>query len=120
MTLLEICLLLTCILFSGTIIFLWVLLKRSDDHNIILENFLIDLNIIVSEYKNKIDSLFEMNIHYYDETIFNFVEDTKQLRTQINEILKKYEDLSEYIYPEQLKNTDYEQKELLGIVKRQR
>jgi len=120
MTILELFLLLICLLFSGTIIFLWILLRRSDDHNIILENFLIDLNTIIAEYKNKIDSLFEMNIHYYDETIFNFVEDTKQLREQINEILKKYEDLSEYIYPEQLKNADYEPKELLGIVKRQR
>ena len=78
-----------------------------------LENYTLDLNTIISDYYQKIKSLFDMSIHYYDETIFEFIESTKELKNNIDDCLSN-NDMQEAI----IEITEEEQpKEVLGVVK---
>lgn len=61
-----------------------------------------------------IDGLFEMEIHYYDEIVHEFVERTKTLKAEIDKILEENGDLADYIYPDELKE---QPKEVLGVIK---
>lgn len=72
------------------------------------EQYFLDLNETISSYRKFLDDLMGMNILYYDETIYELVEKTKQLKLEVTEILENFEDLTEYIYPEK---TEEEKKE---------
>lgn len=93
----------------------YVALRRSDAKNVRYESYLLELNELVNEYKKLIDGLFEMNIHYYDEVVHEFVEKTKELKEEIDKILAENGDLADYIYPEELKPE--EPKENLGLMR---
>lgn len=95
----------------------WLVAWRANKVIERMEDSFIDWNDAVGNFKMKIDALFDMNIHYYDETIFQFVEDVKELKNEMDKILTEYEDLEQYIYPENEKSEDAEQRELLGVVK---
>jgi hypothetical protein len=97
-------------------VMLFILLRRSDSKNVRYEEYLLELNELVSNYKNLIDGLFEMNIHYYDEVVHEFVEKTKELKGEIDKVLEENGDLADYIYPEALKPE--EPKALIGVAKR--
>lgn len=95
------------------------LLRKMDLEKARMENYLISISLVMSDYWNKIEALFEQSIHYYDETIFQFIESTKEVKLEIDKTLDQYEDLREYIVPIQTpeeKRANQEQ-ELLGVVK---
>jgi cbb3-type cytochrome oxidase subunit 3 len=94
---------------------LFILLRRSDAKNVRYEAYLLELNEIIYNYKRLIDGLFEMNIHYYDEVVHEFVEKTKELKNEIDTILQENGDLADYIYPDELKPE--EPKEVIGVFK---
>ena len=101
----------------GAGVVLFIALRKADAKNMRYEEYLLELNEVVFNYKKLIDGLFEMNIHYYDEVVHEFVEKTKELKDEIDKILTENADLADYIYPEEEKTE--EPKELLGIVRQE-
>jgi len=99
--------------------FMFYLLRRADLEKARLEDFVIRIGQSVSDFRLRIDSLFEQSIHYYDETIYAFVDETKKVKQEIDAVLGEYDDLREYIIPELTKEEKQEQqeKELIGIVR---
>ena len=82
-----------------------------------MESYLLDINEAIGSFRSKIDALFGMNIHYYDETVYQFIEDTKEVKHTIDKVMEEYEDLAPYIFPEPLPPEDQE-KEILGVMRR--
>lgn len=113
-------LLITTILGVGTAIVLIFILRKMDAERMRMEDYLVEISQVMSDYYGKISAMFSQSIHYYDETIYHFVESTKEVKETIDSTLDEYEDLREYIVPVQTPeeiNKDQQQKELLGVVR---
>jgi len=100
----------------GAAVFLFILLRRMDAERNRLESYLIDINEAIGLFRGKIDALFSMNIHYYDEVVYQFIEDTKEVKAEIDKVMLEYEDMAPYIFPEPLPPEEQE-KELLGVMR---
>jgi len=109
----------TTLVSTGAAGICFVLLRRMDSDRARMENFVIRIGQTISDFKLKIDSLFQMSIHYYDETIYDFVENTKNVKKDIDEVLNEYEDLREFIVTEPTpeEKQAQEQYEVLGVVR---
>ena len=110
-------LLLMVIVSSGVAIVLFILLRRMDAARALMESYLLDINEAIGTFRSRIDALFGMNIHYYDETVYQFIEDTKEVKGTIDKVMEEYEDLAPYIFPEPLPPEEQE-KEILGVMRR--
>jgi hypothetical protein len=91
---------------------IWLLYKMSQQQDE-LQDDLVECYHLMYDYQQVINKLFEMNIHYYDDTIFQFIERTKAVRDDIEKILKKHEELELQVLPDE-PPTEQPQ-ELLGI-----
>jgi type I site-specific restriction endonuclease len=111
--------LITTLIGGGVAGFCLYLLKKMDIQRIRMENYLVDISIVMSDYWEKIDALFSQSIHYYDETIYQFVESTKDVKNAIDKTLDEYDDLREFIVPikTEKEKQDEQEKELIGVVK---
>lgn len=92
----------------GVAIFLLYKMSQQQDG---FQDDLLECYHLMWDYHTQINKLFEMNIHYYDDTIFQFIESTKAVRVRIEEIIKKHEELQ--IIPDELPAE--QPQELLGI-----
>ena len=95
---------------SGSLFYLLYRMSQQQDD---LQDGLLECYHLIYDYQQVINKLFEMNIHYYDDTIFQFIERTKAVRDEIEKILKKYEELKPQILPDE--PPAEQQQELLGI-----
>jgi len=96
-----------------------LLLRRMVFQQVRMENYLITIGQTMSDFYLKIDDLFSQSLHYYDETIYQFIEGIKAVKLEIDSTLDEYDDLREYIVPipsseEKFQN---EEKEVLGVVR---
>jgi hypothetical protein len=106
----------TTLIGFGAAGFLLHLLRKMDFERTRMEDFLIELSQVIADFKLKIDSLFKVSIHYYDETIYDFVESTKNVKLEIDKVLNEYDDLKEFIIPEAPPEEPTEV-DVLGVVK---
>jgi len=95
------------------------LLRKMDFERIRMEDYLVAIGQVMSNFYSKIDSLFSQSIHYYDETIYQFVQSTKEVKIEIDKTLDEYEDLREFIVPvlSPEEKQQQQQVEVLGVVK---
>jgi hypothetical protein len=70
-----------------------LLLYRLNQQYDELQDDLYNCYLTLYDYQQKINGLFEMNIHYYDETIFQFIESTKEMRAEIEGLIKNHPEL---------------------------
>jgi len=87
------------------------LLYKMSQQQDVLQDDLLESYHLMWDFHQQINSLFEQNIHYYDDTIFQFVENTKAVRNGIEELVKKHSELQ--IIPDE-KPAEQPQ-EILGI-----
>jgi hypothetical protein len=69
----------------GVAIFLLYKMNQQQD---ILQDDLLESYHLMWDFHQMINKLFEQNIHYYDDTIFQFIESTKAVRNGIEELEK--------------------------------
>jgi len=112
---LTITLLVLLILALGGCATMGIMLWRLNIYQGEFEQYIIDLHAIISDYGNFADEIFKMSIYYYDDTVHEFIDKTKMLRSDLNEFMQKYEDLQIYVLPE--KEEVEEPKEVLGLVR---
>jgi len=89
---------------------IWLLYKMSQQQDNFQDD-LLECYHLMYDYLQQINKLFEMNIHYYDDTIFQFIESTKTVRNEIEDIIKKHDELQ--IIPDELPTE--QPQELIGI-----
>lgn len=96
------------------------LLRKMDIERVRMEEYVITIGQVMSEFYSKINEIFSQSIHYYDETIYQFVQDVKDVKEEIDGVLADYDDLKEFIVPVPTaeERVEQEQKEVLGIVKK--
>lgn len=112
--------LITSVLGIGFSLIAWLLLQKMDAERRRMEDYLVAIGYVMADYYQKIGSLFQQSIHYYDDTIYQFVESTKGVKQEIDDLLDEYEDLREFIVPVQSPEEmakEQEQKEFLGVVR---
>jgi hypothetical protein len=95
------------------------LLQRMYFEQIRMENYLIKVGTVMSDFYQRIDKLFSQSIHYYDDTIYEFIDNTKNVKKDIDDIFDEYDDLREYIVPELSpeEKVQQQQVEILGLIK---
>jgi len=81
------------------------------------EDYYKNVYTIFSEYKKLLDSLFELNIMYYDDTIYEFIQKTKEYREQVKEVMEEFIELQEFLDHEPEETPKEQPKEVLGVVK---
>jgi cell division protein FtsL len=94
----------------------WYMAYKAQQEMTQLEGHIISIHNIITDYKIKVGQLFALNIHYYDDTIFQFIEDTKAVKAEIDNQMSEYDELKQYIYDEEPPKED-EEKAFLGVVK---
>ena len=95
--------------------FIYVYLK-SDKPKKELEDHIVETYVVINEFKSRIESIFGMNIHFYDDTVFEFVEELKKLNLSLEELIKKHEQELEFT---PIEEEPIEQpKEVLGVFRK--
>ena len=107
------------VLSSGGLGFCLYLLWRIDYERVRMESYLVSMSGTLTDFFLKIDSMFSQSIHYYDETIYAFIQDLKSLKNEMDDVLDEYDELREYIIkaPTDEEKADQQQKEILGVVR---
>jgi len=95
-------------------IFLTIMLIRLNRFQNQFESFYVDLYAIIVDYHKFMENLFKLSVHYYDDTIHEFLEKTKILRSDVEEFLNNYAELRDYVIPEEPVE---EPKEIIGLVR---
>ena len=111
LTILLISLLATSVIANAV---LAIMLLRLNQHQGAFESYVLDLYGIVNDYKQFVEELFRLSIHYYDDTIHEFMEKTKILKADLDDFMEQYSDLTPYVVPE---TKVEEPQEVLGLVR---
>ena len=106
MTTLEIVLIILSSLFAGTTAFSLFIFFRLYKKHLDMENFILNLNAEINNFKNYIESLTKANIMIYDEMVFDVMNSCKDLKKSIDSFLLKYDEYGNYIYVEYVKEED--------------
>jgi len=79
-----------------------------------LEKFIINFNDDINGFKSSIDRITNSNIMVYDEIFFDVMTQCKNVKTQLDSYLTKYDEYKNYVYTDDVED---EEKAFLGIVR---